>query len=138
LDCFDWSGWLDNLRTAEAAARGHGRHWVIAIGGLGGILWSKFIDSPKRVGSGIIKMSHYKAGPKENEGKFPHHVDMMAPESGFGSRLNAMHDWHDARSIEAVRGLSRHENGRYIIRWCFASLVTAALFQKEFGEGQRE
>jgi len=22
------------------------RHWVIAIGGLAGILWSKFIDSP--------------------------------------------------------------------------------------------
>ena len=58
------------------------RHWVIAIGGLAGILWSKFIDSPKRVGSGIIKMSHYKAGPKVNEGKFPHHVDMPALRAG--------------------------------------------------------
>ena len=77
-------------------------------------------------------MSRYKgrASPKENEAKFPHHIDMMAPESGFGSLLNAMHDWHDAR----VRGQSRHENARYIIRWCFADLVTAALFQKEFGD----
>jgi hypothetical protein len=60
-------------------------------------------------------MSRYKgrASPKENEAKFPHHIDMMVPESGFGSRLNAMHDWFDARSIEAVRGQSRHENGRY-------------------------
>jgi hypothetical protein len=83
-------------------------------------------------------LSHYKASPKENEGELPHHVDMMVPESGFGSRLNAMHDWHDARRIEAVRGQSRHENGRYIIRWCFSDLGMAALFQKEFGEGQRE
>jgi hypothetical protein len=80
-------------------------------------------------------MTHYKgcAGLKENEAKFPHHIDMMASESGFGTLLNAMHDWHDARSIDAVRGQSRRENGRYIIRWCFADLVTAALFQKEFG-----
>jgi len=61
-------------------------------------------------------MSRYKGcdSLKENEAKFPHHIDMMAPESGFGSLLNAMHDWHDARSIEAVRGQSRHENARYI------------------------
>jgi len=81
-------------------------------------------------------MNRYKgcASLKENEAKFPHHIDMMVPESGFGSLLNAMHDWHDGRSIETVRGQSRHENGRYIIRWCFADLVTAALFQKEFGQ----
>jgi len=86
--------------------------------------------------SHIGAMPRYKGcdSLKENEAKFPHHIDMMAPESGFGSLLNAMHDWHDARSIEAVRGQSRHENARYIIRWCFADLVTAALFQKEFGD----
>jgi hypothetical protein len=43
-----------------------------------------------------------------------------------------MHDWHDARSIEAVRGLSRRESGHKIIRWCFADLVSAALFAREF------
>jgi hypothetical protein len=58
---------------------------------------------------------------------------MMVPEGGFGSRLNEMHEWHDAHAIEAVCGQSRRENGRDIIRWCFAHLVTAALFQKEFG-----
>ena len=81
-------------------------------------------------------MSRYKgrASLKVIESKFPHHVDMMVPEGGFGSRLNAMHDWHDAQGIEAVRGQSRRENGRDIIRWCFADLVTAALFQKEFGQ----
>ena len=75
-----------------------------------------------------------RASLKVIESKFPHHVDMMVPEGGFGSRLNAMHDWHDAHGIEAVRGQSRRENGRDIIRWCFADLVTAALFQKEFGQ----
>ena len=53
-------------------------------------------------------MSRYqnRAGLKANEGKRSHHVDMMVPKGGFGVRLNEMHDWHDARSIEAVRGLS--------------------------------
>jgi hypothetical protein len=79
-------------------------------------------------------MSHYKgrASLKLIESKFPHHVDMMVPEGGFGSRLNAMHAWPDARGIEAVRGQSRHENGRDIIRWCFADLGTAELFEKDF------
>jgi len=45
-----------------------------------------------------------------------------------------MHDWQDERGIEAVRGQSRRENGRDIIRWCFADLGMAMLFQKEFDE----
>jgi len=51
-------------------------------------------------------MSRYKgrASLKLIESKFPHHVDMMVPEGGFGRLLNAMHDWHDAHGIEAVRG----------------------------------
>jgi hypothetical protein len=62
-------------------------------------------------------MSRYKGRTslRENESKFPQHVDMMVPEGGFGSRLNAMHDWHDAHGIDAMRGQSRRENGRDII-----------------------
>jgi len=81
-------------------------------------------------------MSRYKgrASLKSNESKFPHHADMMVPEGGFGSPLNKMHDWHDVRSIEAIRGQSRRdENNRDIIRWCFADSEMATLFQKEFG-----
>ena len=79
-------------------------------------------------------MSRYKgrASLKVIETKFPHHVDMMVPEGGFGSRLNAMHDWHDAHHIPAVRGQSRRENGRDYVRWCFADLATADAFAKEF------
>ena len=81
-------------------------------------------------------MTRYKGRTslKLIESKFPHHVDMLVPEGGFGDRLNAMHAWHDAQGIAAVSGQSRRENGRDIIRWCFADLVTAALFQKEFGQ----
>lgn len=80
-------------------------------------------------------MSRYKgrASLKAIASKFPHNVDMTVPEGGFGSRLNAMHHWHDAQGIPAVSGQSLRENGRDIIRWCFADLVTAALFQKDFG-----
>jgi hypothetical protein len=85
---------------------------------------------------GLVRYAshHERTRPFERraiESKFPHHVDVTVPEGGFGSRLNAMHDWHDAHSIEAVRG--QRENGRDIIRWCFADLVTAALFNKDFG-----
>jgi len=78
-------------------------------------------------------MSRYKgrSSLKVTESKFRHHVDMMVPEGGFGSRLNAMHDWH-THGIEAVRGQSRRENGRDIIRWRFADSETAAAFQLLF------
>jgi hypothetical protein len=36
-----------------------------------------------------------------------------------------------------VSDQSRHENGRDIVRWSFADLVTAALFQKEFGQATK-
>ena len=54
-------------------------------------------------------------------------------QSRFGSRLNAMHDWHDMRGIEAMRGESRRENERYIIRWCFADPEVAKAFAGDFG-----
>lgn len=57
---------------------------------------------------------------------------MMVPEGGFGSRLNEMHDWHHVRDIETVRGQSRRENGRDIVRWCFAGSEVTELFAKEF------
>jgi hypothetical protein len=59
---------------------------------------------------------------------------MLVPEGGFGGRLNAMHDWHDARGIPAVRGQSRRENGRDYIRWCFANPAVAEAFASEFNE----
>jgi hypothetical protein len=51
----------------------------------------------------FMQASRYKgrASLKVIERKFPHHVDMMVPEGGFGSRLNAMHARLDFHGIEA-------------------------------------
>lgn len=79
-------------------------------------------------------MSRYKGRTslKENEAKFPHHVEMMVPEGGFGDRLNAMHDWHHVRGISAVRGQGRREHERNFVTWCFKDADTAAMFAAEF------
>jgi hypothetical protein len=68
-------------------------------------------------------MSRYKgrANPKAIERDFPHIVEMRVPLGGFGSKLNAMHRWHEARGIRAIHSTGRRdENNRDIIRWCFA------------------
>jgi hypothetical protein len=84
-------------------------------------------------------MSRYKgrASPEANERDFPHHVEMIVPEGGFGRKLDVMHEWHRARGIEAMHGRGRRdENGRYCIRWCFADPTVASAFETQFG-GQR-
>ena len=58
---------------------------------------------------------------------------MVVPPSGFGSRLDAMYDWHSERGIEAQRGRGRREDDRDIVRWCFADAKTTADFAATFG-----
>jgi hypothetical protein len=54
------------------------------------------------------------------ERDFLHHVYMMVPVIGFGTHLDAMHDWHHTRGVLALHGSGwRDENGRNYIRWCF-------------------
>jgi hypothetical protein len=80
-------------------------------------------------------MPRYKsrASTKAAERDFPHVVEIPIPEGGFGDRLNAMHDWHLVRSIQARHGQSRRdENGQYFVRWCFADATTAKIFADEF------
>ena len=60
-------------------------------------------------------MPRYKgrAGAKEIEKDFPHIVEMRVPLGGFGSNLNAMHQWHQARGIPALNSTGRRdENNR--------------------------
>jgi hypothetical protein len=81
-------------------------------------------------------LSRYKGrpNPKAIEKDFPHIVEMRVPEGGFGSKLNAMHRWHDARGIPALNSTGRRdEHNRDYIRWCFADPEIAELFEKEFG-----
>ena len=80
-------------------------------------------------------MSRYKGRTRPTliERDFPQHVEMVVPVGGFGKQLDAMHAWHRAKGIEAMRGSSRRdENGCNYIRWCFADRATADLFKKEF------
>jgi hypothetical protein len=80
-------------------------------------------------------MSHYKGRPSLTtiERDYPHVVEILVPEGGLGTRLNAMYEWHSARGIQDQRGRSRRdENNRDYIRWCFADLATAEAFAKEF------
>jgi len=81
-------------------------------------------------------MTRYKgrASAKAVERDFPHFVEFPILEGGLRDRLNAMHDWHLARSIQARRGQSRRdENGQYFVRWCFADQETADAFAQKFG-----
>jgi hypothetical protein len=49
-------------------------------------------------------MTRYKGRTKTKlvERDFPHHVDMMVPEFGFGTHLDAMYDWHHARGVSGT------------------------------------
>ena len=80
-------------------------------------------------------MSRYRdrQTAKAVEHDFPHFVEMIVPEGGLGSQLNAMYDFHTRRGISAQRGHGqRLEDGRSIIRWCFADPIVASAFAKEF------
>jgi predicted DNA-binding ribbon-helix-helix protein len=60
---------------------------------------------------------------------------MRVPLGGFGSKLNAMHRWHEARGIRAIHSTGRRdENNRDIIRWCFADPVAAKEFTEAFAD----
>jgi hypothetical protein len=80
-------------------------------------------------------MSRYKGrtSPNSIERDFPHIVEMIVPEGGFGKALDAMYDFHARHGIRAINSTGRRdENGRDYIRWCFADRGLAAAFAKEF------
>jgi len=80
-------------------------------------------------------MPRYKgrSNPKAIERAFPHIVEMAVPPTGFGKRLDAMHEWHHARGIQSRRGSGRYAEPTSYIRWCFADAPTAAQFQAASG-----
>jgi hypothetical protein len=80
-------------------------------------------------------MNHYKgsASPEDIEKAFPYIVEMVVPEGGFGTGLDAMYEFHRRRNLEARRGRCRREQGRDFIRWCFADPDVATEFADEFG-----
>jgi len=80
-------------------------------------------------------MTRYKGRTRTNliERDFPHHVELMVPEGGFGKRLDDMHEWHRTRCIEAKFGRSRRDkNNRDYVTWCFADAAMADSFRSSF------
>jgi hypothetical protein len=65
---------------------------------------------------------------------FPFIVEIAVPPGGLGKRLNAMHAFHNQRSIKVVHLRHRHDDdkGDYLL-WCFARHVIAEEFVIEFG-----
>jgi hypothetical protein len=61
-------------------------------------------------------MTRYKGRTKTKlvERDFPHHVDMMVPEFGFGAHLDAMYDWHHARGVLALHGSGWRDGRRSV------------------------
>jgi hypothetical protein len=86
----------------------------------------------KLIGGYIVRTSF-----KSIERDFPHIVEMIVPEGGFGKTLDAMYDFHARHGIQAQRGRSRRdENGRDYIRWCFADPAIAKSFATVFAASE--
>jgi hypothetical protein len=85
-------------------------------------------------------MTRYKGrtSPESIEQDFPHVVEMIVPEGGFGKSLDAMYDFHARHGIRAINSTGRRdESGRDHIRWCFADPVVAETFACEFGAAKQ-
>ena len=52
-------------------------------------------------------MSRYKGQQKakHSEREFPHHVDIIVPPGGLGTRLDAMYEFHAQHGIKPQRGM---------------------------------
>jgi len=85
-------------------------------------------------------MTRYKGRAKTKlvERDFPHHVDMMVPEFGFGTHLDAMYDWHHTRGVLALNGSGgRDENGRDIIVGALLIRQSRLLSPRSLARSQR-
>jgi hypothetical protein len=73
-------------------------------------------------------MSRYKGQlrAKRTELDFPHHVDIVIPPGGLGTRLDAMYEFHAQHGSKPQRGHGQHSADGAVIRWCFADASLAA------------
>jgi len=85
-------------------------------------------------GEGKITRRKGEAPASANERDFPHIVEASLPKGGFDVRVSReMEAFHKKRAIGPRFGWSRHRNGAYYSRWCFASAALADEFCAEFG-----
>ena len=81
-------------------------------------------------------MSRYKGQLKASrvQQEFPHHVDIIVPPGGLGTRLDAMYEFHTQHGIKPQRGQGKHDADGSVIRWCFADASLAEAFTRKFGQ----
>ncbi len=79
-------------------------------------------------------MSRYKGQLRASriQQEFPHHVDIIVPPGGLGTRLDAMYEFHTQHGIKPQRGHGTHTTDGSVIRWCFADPAVASAFKAEF------
>ena len=79
-------------------------------------------------------MTRYKGQLRASrvEQEFPHHVDVIVPAGGLGTRLVAMYDFHRQQGIKPQRGHGTHTANSAVIRWCFADASLAEAFANKF------
>ena len=79
-------------------------------------------------------MGRHKRRRRSNVFKrtFPHTVEVAVPRGGLGKQLEAMHEFHAERGIEACLGRGRRGDNQDYLRWYFADPTTAASFAIEF------
>jgi hypothetical protein len=63
-------------------------------------------------------MSRYKGQlrAKRTELEFPHHLDIVIPPEGLGTRLDAMYEFHAQQGIKPQRGHGQHSANGAVIR----------------------
>ncbi|HTM74790.1 MAG TPA: hypothetical protein VL198_16310 [Pseudolabrys sp.] len=81
-----------------------------------------------------FEMSRYKGQLRASrtEQEFPHHVDIIVPPGGLGTRLDAMYEFHAQHGIKPQRGQGKQDSNGSVIRWCFADGSLAAVFASKF------
>jgi hypothetical protein len=79
-------------------------------------------------------MNRYKGQLRASriEQEFPHHVDIIVPLGGLGTRLDAMYEFHTQHGIKPQRGHGTHTADGAVIRWYFADCATAEAFAEQF------
>ena len=79
-------------------------------------------------------MTRYKGQLRASriEQEYPHHVDIIVPPGGLGTRLDAMYEFHGQHGIKPHRGHGMHDANGDVIRWCFADASLAAAFASKF------
>ena len=58
---------------------------------------------------------------------------MAVPPNGFGSKLNAMYEFHREPTLEPLRGRGHRRDNQDYVRWCFGYRADAETFVKKFG-----